>query len=78
MVAAFPLDVVWKGRTLARGQSGGALSLPAGRHALTLVSSAYFLKANVSVEVRAGGEATLRAPELGRISIRPTRTTAGC
>jgi hypothetical protein len=70
VVASFPLDVVWKGRTLARGQRAARLSLPAGRHALTLVSSAYFLKTTVSVEVRAGAEAALRAPELGRVSIK--------
>jgi hypothetical protein len=70
VVSSFPLDVVWKGRTLARGQSGARLSLPAGRHSLTLVSAAYFLKASVPVEVRGGAEASVRAPELGRISIR--------
>jgi serine/threonine protein kinase len=70
VAASFPLDVVWKGQMLARGQSGARLSLPAGRHTLTLVSSAYFLKASVPVEVRGGAEASVRAPELGRISIR--------
>jgi hypothetical protein len=69
VASSFPVDVIWKGRTLARGQ-GGRYSLPAGRHVLTLVSSAYFLKASVPVEVRPGAEAALRAPELGRISIR--------
>jgi hypothetical protein len=69
LASSFPVDVIWKGRTLGRGQSG-RFPLPAGRHSLTLVSSAYFLKASVPVEVRAGAEAALRAPELGRISIR--------
>lgn len=70
VASSFPVDVIWKGRTLARGQTGARVSLPAGRHALTLVSSAYFLKSSVSVQVRAGAEAALRAPELGKISIR--------
>jgi hypothetical protein len=69
VASSFPVDVIWKGRTLARGESG-RFPLPAGRHSLMLVSSAYFLKASVPVEVRAGTEAALRAPELGRISIR--------
>jgi hypothetical protein len=70
VTSSFPVDVVWKGRSLARGQNAARVSLPAGRQALTLVSGAYFLKSSVSVEVRPGGEASVRAPELGRISIR--------
>ena len=66
----YPIDVLWKGRVLAKGQPSPQVTLPAGRQTLTLVSATYFLKAEVPVEVRGGGVATLDAPALGKVNIR--------
>ena len=70
VVSAYPVDVLWRGKLLARGQASPQVSLPAGRQVLTLVSSAFALRSNVTVEVRPGLPAGIEAPQLGRISIR--------
>jgi hypothetical protein len=70
VIASYPVDVVWKGRTIGKGLTGGQVSLPAGRQTLTLVSPTYFLRANVSVDVPPAGVAALDAPALGKINIR--------
>ena len=46
------------------------MSLPGGRQVLSVVSAAHFLKAELAVNVAPGGEATVDAPALGRVSIR--------
>ncbi len=68
--AAYPVDVAWKGRTLLRAQTAARLELPIGRQTLSLVSEKHFLRSTVVVDVRAGVEAALTAPALGRLSIR--------
>lgn len=68
--SSFPIDVSWQGKLLAHGRPSPRVSLPAGRHALTLAASAYFLKTSVSVDVRGGAESRVAAPELGKLSIR--------
>jgi hypothetical protein len=70
LVSSYPVDVVWKGRVLAREQTTAQLSLPAGKQTVTLAAPAYLLRANVTVDVPAGGEAVLAAPALGRINVR--------
>lgn len=66
----FPVDVLWKGKVLAKGQASPRVSLPAGRQVLTLVSSAYFLRTSLTVDVRGGSQSSAEAPGLGKISIR--------
>jgi len=68
----YPLDVVWRGRTLARGESSPRVQLSSGRQVLTLVAAPVFLKADVTVEVPAGGEVALAAPTLGKLNVRAT------
>ena len=70
IVSAYPLDVLWRGKLLARGQASPQVSLPAGRQVLTLIASDVAVRSNVTVDVRPGGTAGVQAPELGRISIR--------
>jgi hypothetical protein len=70
IASSYPLDVLWKGKALARGQRSPRISLPAGRQTLTLVAPAVFLRHNVVVDVRADGEVQVAAPEVGVISIR--------
>ena len=68
--ASYPLDVIWKGRTLAKGGTAGRVPLPPGRQTLTLVSSQNFLRREVSVDVSSGQTTALDAPGLGRINIK--------
>jgi serine/threonine protein kinase len=70
VASSYPLDVLWRGKPLAREQVAPRVSLPAGRQVLTLVSSSYFLRTDVSVTVAGGGQAVVEAPGLGRINIR--------
>jgi serine/threonine-protein kinase len=68
--ASYPLDVIWKGRVLAKGGTAGRVPLPPGRQTLTLVSSQHFLRREVSVDVTSGETTALDAPGLGRINIK--------
>jgi len=70
VTSPYPLDVQWRGRVLARAATSAEVPVPAGRQTLTLVSPAHFLKASVSVEVRAGETAEVAAPQLGTLNIR--------
>jgi predicted Ser/Thr protein kinase len=69
--AAYPLDVVWRGKVLSHGQPSPEVSLPAGRQQLTLVAPTYFLRQVVTVDVpRPPAVAAVAAPALGKINIR--------
>ena len=68
--SSYPLDVLWRGRSLARGETSPRVSLPGGRQVLTLVSTSFFLKADVTVEVPPGGEVPLQAPLAGKLNVR--------
>ena len=69
VVSSYPVDVFWKGKLVGKGPSP-QVSLPVGRQMVTLVSSAYFLRANLPVNVRAEAPSGLEAPRLGRVSIK--------
>jgi hypothetical protein len=68
--SSYPLDVLWRGRPLARGEISPRVSLPGGRQVLTLASSSLFLKADVTVEVPPRGETSVAAPPAGRLNVR--------
>jgi hypothetical protein len=68
----YALDVVWRGRTLAKGETSPRVKLSGGRQVLTLLAAPVFLKADVTVEVPAGGEVALPAPTLGKLNARAT------
>jgi hypothetical protein len=70
VASVYPVDVLWRGKVLAREQVAPAVSLPGGRQVLTVVSAAHFLKTDLAVEVQGGAESTLEVPGLGRINIR--------
>jgi hypothetical protein len=70
VASGYPLDVVWKGRVLAKAQAQARVEIPAGRQVVTLVAPAYFLRADVAVTVPAGGEARVEAPALGKLNVR--------
>jgi hypothetical protein len=64
------VDVLWKGKVVAKAQPSPQFSLPAGRQTVTLVSSTYFLRLEVPVQVRGGSVAAVDAPPLGKLNIR--------
>jgi hypothetical protein len=68
--SSYPLDVLWRGRALARGEVSPRVSVPGGRQVLTLVSGSLFLKADVTVQVVSGGEVPLPAPPAGKLNVR--------
>jgi hypothetical protein len=68
--SGYPLDVLWRGRVLAKDQLSPRVSLPGGRQTLTLVSPTVFLKSEVTVSVTGGAETALEAPALGKLNIR--------
>ena len=68
--SSYPLDVLWRGKTLAKGEASPRVQVPGGRQVLTLVSSVLFLRADVPVNVPPGGAAAIEAPAPGRVSIR--------
>ncbi len=70
VASPYPLDVQWRGKVLARAATGAEVLVPAGRQTLTLVSAAHFLRAEVTVEVRAGETAEVSAPQLGTLNVR--------
>jgi hypothetical protein len=72
VVSSYPLDVVWRGKVVAKGQVSPRVSIASGRQAVTLASATYALNMSAVVDVKPGAEASLSAPALGRISIRAT------
>jgi serine/threonine-protein kinase len=70
--AAYPVDVLWRGRVLAKDATSPRVQLTGGRQQLTLQAAAVFLKAELGVEVPPGGEVTLQAPGLGKLNVRAT------
>ena len=70
--SAYPLDVLWRGRALAQGETSPRVQLPGGRQLLTLQATSVFLKTDVLVDVPPGGELALQAPALGKLNMRAT------
>jgi len=70
ITSTYPLDVLWRGRPLSRGEISPRVSVPGGRQVLTLVSASLFLKADVTVQVPPRGETSLAAPAAGKLNVR--------
>jgi serine/threonine protein kinase len=70
LAASYPVDVVWRGRVMAREQTAAEVSLPSGPQVVTLLAPAYFLRRDVPVQVRASESVSLVAPALGKLNIR--------
>jgi serine/threonine-protein kinase len=70
--SSYPLEVQWRGRSLARGGVNPRVSVPSGRQVLTLLAPSVLLRADVAVQVAAGRETQLDAPALGRLNVRAT------
>jgi hypothetical protein len=70
VASSYPLDVLWRGRLLVRGEVSPRVSVPGGRQVLTLVSGSLFLRADVTIQVPPGGEASIAAPATGKLNVR--------
>ncbi len=70
--SGYPLDVLVQGRVLAKAQTEALVSLPAGRHTVTLLAPQVFLRATVPVQIRSGAATPLEAPGVGRLNVRAT------
>ena len=68
----YPVEVSWRGRSLAKAESSPRVSVPGGRQTLVLSAPAVFLRAEVSVVVPPGGEASVASPALGKLNVRAT------
>ncbi len=72
VLSSYPVDVLWRGKALAKGEVSPRVPIPAGRQTVTLVSATYALNLTTSIDVGSGAEVSLAAPPLGRISVRAT------
>jgi len=68
--SSYPIDVSWRGRTLAKAEVSPRVQVSGGRQVLTVSAPAHFLSTEVTVDAVPGGEVTVNAPTLGRVSIR--------
>jgi hypothetical protein len=70
VVSAYPLDVVWKGKPLAKAQLSPHLNLPPGHQTVSLLAPAQFFKKDLAIEVKSGAIVGYEAPALGKINIK--------
>jgi hypothetical protein len=66
--SAYPLEVSWRGRVVARGQASPRILLPQGRQSLTLVAPSVFLRTSLNLDVK--GETSVAAPGVGKLNIK--------
>jgi predicted Ser/Thr protein kinase len=70
--SSYPLTVSVGGRVLAADKPGVTATLAAGSQEVLLEAPSIFLKRRETVQLEAGGTATLKAPATGKIGIRAT------
>ena len=71
VASSYPLDVLWRGRPLARGEVSPRVSVPGwttGPH--PRVEHSLFLKADVTVQVPPAGATSVAAPAVGKLNVR--------
>jgi serine/threonine protein kinase len=69
VVSRYPVDVVWRGRTLSSGTVSPQVRIASGPQVVTLVAPSVFLRRDLQVNVPAGGPTAIEAPGVGKISI---------
>jgi hypothetical protein len=70
VASSYPIDVSWRGRSLAKGEVSPRVQVPGGRQVLNVASAGHFVRAEVVVSAPPGGAASVDAPALGRVGIR--------
>jgi hypothetical protein len=70
VASSYPIDVSWRGRSLAKGEVSPRVQVPGGRQVLSVAAPGHFVRAEVVVNTAPGGAASVDAPALGRVSIR--------
>jgi serine/threonine-protein kinase len=70
--SAYPLTVSAGGRVLAVDKPGVTATLSAGSQEILLEAPSIFLKRKETVQLEAGGTATIKAPPTGKIGLRAT------
>jgi predicted Ser/Thr protein kinase len=70
--SSYPVTVSVAGRVLATDKPGVTATLPAGTQEVLIESPAIFLKRRETVQLEAGGSATVRTPATGKIGVRAT------
>lgn len=70
VVSAYPVDVLWKGKLLAKGEVSPRVSLPPGRQTILVVSASHFVRREASLDVKSGAAVGLELPGLGKINIK--------
>jgi hypothetical protein len=70
VASSYPVDVSWRGRSLAKGEVSPRVQVPGGRQVLSVASPGHFVRAEVVVNAAPGGAVSVDAPALGRVSIR--------
>jgi serine/threonine protein kinase len=70
VLASYPVDVLWKGKSLTKGQGSLHAALPPGRHTVSILAPAHFLRKELVVDVKSGAVVGYEAPGLGKINIK--------
>jgi hypothetical protein len=70
IVSGYPVDVSSSGRALSKGETSPTLSLPPGRHTLTITAGSVFLHRTETVEVESGGSARVSLPGTGELNVQ--------
>jgi hypothetical protein len=70
VVSPYPVDLLARGRTLARASTSPQVELASGPQVVTLAAPSVFLRRDFRVEVPAGGRTAIQAPGLGSINVR--------
>jgi hypothetical protein len=69
VVSRYPVDVVWRGRTLSSGTVSPQARIASGPQVVTLIAPSVFLRRDYQVNVPPGGPTAIEAPGLGEINI---------
>ncbi len=72
VASSFPIDVLLQGQRLASAERSPTVSLPAGRHTLTLRAPSVLLDRRVDVTVGEGAHVRVEVPATGELNVRAT------
>jgi hypothetical protein len=70
VASSYPVEVTVGGRVLAKAETSPTITLPAGRHSVSIAAPGVFLRTTRDVEVQGGGIARIDLPGLGELNIQ--------